>query len=96
MEDPVTAFSTEHNHAPFQRAFRKDKGMYQWYSEPEQASKRHTFGIAMKGSATVIPEKILLECRLLDLCPRESVLMCMPHWQYLTGVVYQTVPLLST
>lgn len=62
MEDPVTAFSVESNHAPFQRAFRTEKGMFQWYLEPEQASKRHTFGIAMRGTTAMIPQNLLLEC----------------------------------
>lgn len=51
MTDPRTAFSHEPTHAPFQRAFQIDVGMYAWHERPEQEYRRKRFSLAMSGRA---------------------------------------------
>lgn len=93
MKDPVTAFSVESNHAPFQRALRTEKSFYKWYLEPEQISERQTFGIFIKGSTTILLQNLLLGCTSPDLCNRTCA-DDMP--KYLIGEIYQRVLLLLT
>jgi len=59
LTDPKTAFSDNPIHSPFQRAFKHDLSMYEWYELPENAYRRRRFGIGMMGAAALQGEAIL-------------------------------------
>ncbi|KAF9457595.1 O-methyltransferase [Collybia nuda] len=75
MKDPVTAFSEESTQAPVQRALRTEKNLFNWMSEPEHASELHTFGMAMKGSAALIPNNLLLDLFDWNSLPKGSTVV---------------------
>jgi hypothetical protein len=59
MTDEEIAFSDNPVHSPFQRAFKHDLRLYDWYELPENAFRRRRFGIGMMGVATFEGEAIL-------------------------------------
>ncbi|KAJ7877779.1 S-adenosyl-L-methionine-dependent methyltransferase [Mycena leptocephala] len=61
MTDEEIAFSDNPVHSPFQRAFKHDLRLYDWYELPENAFRRRRFGIGMMGVATFEGEAILSE-----------------------------------
>ncbi|KAF9457494.1 O-methyltransferase [Collybia nuda] len=75
MMDPVTGFSGEPNHAPFQRGRRTGKSYFDWYTEPEQDYERHRFGIAMRGTTAMIPPNLVLELFDWSTLPANSLVV---------------------
>ncbi|KAF8215437.1 O-methyltransferase [Mycena galopus ATCC 62051] len=61
MTDPKTAVSDNPVHSPYQRAFKHDLHIYDWYELPENAHRRRRFGIGMMGIAALEGEAILSE-----------------------------------
>jgi hypothetical protein len=59
MTDEKTAFSDNPIHAPFQRVFKHDLTVYDWYELPENAFRRRRFGIGMVGLAALRGEAVL-------------------------------------
>ncbi|KAJ6612730.1 hypothetical protein B0H10DRAFT_287302 [Mycena sp. CBHHK59/15] len=74
MTDPKTAFSDSPIHTPFQRVFKHDLPIYNWYDLPAQAYRRLRFGSAMTGLAAVKDELVLGEFAW-DALPKGTVVV---------------------
>ncbi|KAJ7922288.1 S-adenosyl-L-methionine-dependent methyltransferase [Mycena leptocephala] len=61
MTDPKTAFSDNPVHSPYQRAFKHELSIYDWYELPENADRRRRFGNGMIGIAALEGEESLGE-----------------------------------
>ncbi|KZP25715.1 S-adenosyl-L-methionine-dependent methyltransferase [Athelia psychrophila] len=59
MRDPLTAFSSEPNQAPFNRAYGIDIPMWAWHQLPEQSYSRRRFNVAMQGMTKLQPSDVL-------------------------------------
>lgn len=59
MRDPLTAFSSEPNQAPFNRAYGVDIPMWAWHQLPEQSYSRRRFNVAMQGMTKLQPSDVL-------------------------------------
>jgi hypothetical protein len=58
MKDPKTAFSDNAIHSPFQRAFKHDMMIYDWYELPEQDYRLRRFATGMTGIAALRGERV--------------------------------------
>ena len=63
LTDPETADSFDVTKTPFNRGLRTDLSLFAWFDRPENQIALKTFGIAMRGSATLAPKEGLLQCK---------------------------------
>lgn len=60
LTDPATADSFEVTKTPFNKALQTPLPLFAWFNQPENNHALKTFGIAMRGSASLVPKEGLL------------------------------------
>lgn len=58
---PETANSYNVTKTPFNRALQTDLPLFTWFDRPENKHALKTFGIAMRGSAALVPKESVLQ-----------------------------------
>ena len=63
LTDPATADSFDVTKTPFNRGLQTDHPLFAWFNRPENHFALKTFGIAMRGSASLVPKDSLLQSK---------------------------------
>ena len=61
--DPTTADSFDVTKTPFNRGLQTELSLFAWFDRPENQFALKTFGIAMRGSASLVPKESLLQSK---------------------------------